>query len=457
MPDLIIRGGTLVDAGGRRDADLVIDDGRIVDVAAYPGGAAEEIDARGLHILPGLIDVHLHFNEPGRTEWEGAATGSRALAAGGGTVFFDMPLNSSPCTITPADFDRKRTALESASITDFGLWGGLVPGHVGDLEEMAARGVVGFKAFMCASGLPEFPRADDATLLDGLREAARLGLPVAVHAESEELTGSPRGRGARDFLDSRPVVAEIEAIQRALLFAGEARAKLHIVHISSGRGVVMAAEARARGVDVSIETCPHYLYFTDEDVERLGVVAKCAPPLRAAADRDALWNALLDGHVTIVASDHSPAEPSLKTGDFVSAWGGIAGVQSTLAVLLHRALQPPQPNGENELRALTVERIVDLVATEPARRFGLAGKGRLTPGADADVMLVDLQQSYTLSASDLHQRHKASPYVGASFHGRVRRTIRRGETIFADGRITARTRGRLVRPTPLERGQQHTR
>src|SRR6185295_710602 len=222
------------------------------------------------------------------TEWEGAGTGSRALAAGGGTTFFDMPLNSTPCTVNAREVDRKRAALEASSITDFGLWGGLVPGSVGDMADMAARGVVGFKAFMSSSGLPEFPRADDVTLFDGLCEAARLGLPVAVHAESEELT---RGlaeritaRTVRAFLDSRPVVAELEAIQRALLLAREAHAPLHIVHVSSGRGVAMAAEARAHGVDVSIETCPHYLFFTDEDLERLGVVAKCAPPLRSAAD-----------------------------------------------------------------------------------------------------------------------------------------------------------------------------
>jgi allantoinase len=469
VPDLIIRGGTLVDASGRRDADLVIEDGRIVDITLEPPAGAGEIDARGLHVLPGLIDVHLHFNEPGRTEWEGAATGSRALAAGGGTLFFDMPLNSSPCTITPDDFDRKRAALEAASIADFGLWGGLVPGHVGDMAEMAARGVVGFKAFMCGSGLPEFPRADDATLLDGLREAARLGLPVAVHAENDELTAAPRGRGARDFLLSRPVVAEVEAIQRAVLLAGEARAKLHIVHVSSGRGVVMAAEARARGVDVSIETCPHYLYFTDEDVERLGVAAKCAPPLRPAHEQDALWRALTDWQVNIVASDHSPAEPAMKQGDFVSAWGGIAGVQSTLAVLLDRgrhlhdrprsrtwdpaSAAAPDPQDAHR-RRLPLERIVDLVATEPARRFGIAGKGSLTPGADADLMLVDLQESYTLAAADLHQRHKTSPYLGATFRGRVCRTIRRGETIFLGGRITAQTTGRMVRPATIERRQR---
>ncbi|MEO8075098.1 MAG: amidohydrolase family protein, partial [Acidobacteriota bacterium] len=249
------------------------------------------------------------------------------------------------------------------------------------------------------------------------------------------------------------------AIQRAVLLAGEARAKLHIVHVSSGRGVAIAAEARGRGVDVSIETCPHYLYFTDEDVERLGVVLKCAPPLRSALEQEALWTALLDGQVNIIASDHSPAEPALKRGDFVSAWGGIAGVQSTLAVLLEQGhhLRRRRPDHVTQRRRLALERIVDLIATEPARRFGIPGKGCLTAGADADLILVDLRESYTLAAADLQQRHKTSPYVGDSFQGRVRRTIRRGETICADRQITARTGGRLVQPASIERRRQHTR
>src|SRR5262249_10176038 len=221
-------------------------------------------------LFPGLIDVHVHFNEPGpHTEWEGVATGSRALAAGGGTLFFDMPLNSVPCTVTAREFDRKRAALEAASVTDFALWGGIVPGNLSQMAELADRGVIGFKAFLCHSGLEEFPRADDLTLWEGLREAARLGLPVAIHAENHELIQSlgrrmmREGRlGIRDFLLSRPVIAELEAIQRATFLAGEAGAKLHIIHVSSGRGVALAAEAKMRGVDVSVETCPHYLSFT---------------------------------------------------------------------------------------------------------------------------------------------------------------------------------------------------
>jgi allantoinase len=447
MAKLVVRGGAVVTPDAVFPADVAVEDGWIAGVGPELPGAAREIDARGLFLFPGLIDVHLHFNEPGRAEWEGAATGSRALAAGGGTLYFDMPLNSTPCTVNAREFDGKREALEQSSITDFGLWGGLVPGSLSAMAELAARGVVGFKAFLCDSGLPEFPRADDLTLADGLREAARLDLPVAVHAENHELVQAlsrrmaAQGRlGVRDFLQSRPVVAEVEAIQRAALFAGEAGAKLHIVHVSSGRGVAAAAEARARGVDVSIETCPHYLFFTEEDVERLGAIAKCAPPLRDSAEQASLWEKLLGGVVDLVASDHSPSTPEMKSGPFWQAWGGIAGVQSTLAVMLEHG---------HHRRHLPLERIASLVAAEPARRFRLARRGRIAPGSAADLALVDLGASFTLKREDLLQRHPLSPYLGARFRGAVRQTIRRGELIFDRGTITAQTLGVLVRPTPL--------
>jgi allantoinase len=428
MADLVVRGDT---------EDIAIEEGKIVAIGPDLPGAVAEIDARGLHVFPGLIDVHLHFNEPGRTEWEGAATGSRALAAGGGTLFFDMPLNSTPCTVNAEAFDRKRAALAESSITDFALWGGLIPGNVPEMAELADRGVVGFKAFLCDSGLPEFPRADDQTLLDGLREAARLELPVAVHAESQELTQGDRS-SVKAFLASRPAIAELEAIQRATLLAREAGAKLHIVHVSTGRGVALAAEARAQGVDVSIETCPHYLFFTEDDVKRLGAIAKCAPPLRNAADQDALWTQLLAGAVDIVASDHSPAPPGMKSGDFAQAWGGIAGVQSTLPVLLDRG---------HHCRKLSLERIGALLSGEPARRFRISGKGRIAVGMDADLALVDVFRSVQLRPEHLMQRHRLNnPYLGSTFRGCVMRTIRRGETIFASGEITTRSGGKFVRP-----------
>ena len=448
MIDLAIRGGTVVTADVVLRADIGIDGEAIVAVGGSIGVSRDEIDASGLTIFPGIVDAHLHFNEPGRTEWEGAATGSRALAAGGGTVFFDMPLNSTPCTIGIADFDLKQAALEAASVTDFALWGGLVPGRIDALPGMAARGVVGFKAFMSDSGLPEFPRADDETLLTGMREAARLGAIVAVHAESEEITKGLARRSsagdARAFAASRPVVAEIDAIQRALLFAEETGAALHIVHVSSGRGVALAYAAKARGVNVSIETCPHYLFFTEDDLETLGTIGKCAPPLRSAGEQQRLWSELALGHVDLVASDHSPTEPALKARPFSQAWGGIAGVQSTLAVLLERG---------HHGRQLPLDRIGRLLALAPARRFGIARKGALAPGFDADLALVDLHAPFTLAADDLQQRHKTSPYAGRAFRGRVRRTIRRGETIFQDGQITATTRGRLL--TPSASGAHH--
>jgi allantoinase len=445
MTDLVIRGGKLVTPSGLLHADLAIESGIISAVGPELPGAHEEIDARGLTVFPGVIDVHLHFNEPGHTDWEGAASGSSALAAGGGTLFFDMPLNSSPCTVGASEFYEKREALERASITGFGLWGGIVPGNRQNLAELDECGVVGFKAFMSDSGLPEFPRADDLTLYEGMREAARLGLPVAVHAESQELTSMLARRAAaegrnsiRDYLESRPVFAEVEAIRRAAVFALETGAKLHIVHVSSGKGVLAAAEARARGADISIETCAHYLYFTEDDLLRLGAAAKCAPPLRSSAERDALWATLLDGVLDIVASDHSPSPPAMKMGaDFFRIWGGIAGVQSTLAVLLDEGYHR---------RGLPLAAIARLTSAEPARRFSIGAKGTLEPGTDADLTLVDLTAVHELATESLFQRHRISPYLGRTFRGAVRRTISEGRTIFADGRVVTRGGGRLVRP-----------
>jgi allantoinase len=344
--------------------------------------------------------------------------------------------------VTATEVMRKRAALEASSVTDFGLWGGLIPGAIGEMAGMAAEGVVGFKAFMCDSGLPEFPAVDSDTLAEGMREAARLGLPVAVHAEDEamtrRLTLAMRGAEAREYLASRPVAAEVSAIGRAVDIAARVGAKLHLVHVSSGSGVAAAVEAKARGVDVTIETCPHYLYFTEEDLDRIGVAAKCAPPLRDGHEQNTLWQELAAGRVDIVASDHSPSDPALKrAGDFRASWGGIAGVQSTLAVLLERGVDG---------RRLRFEQIAALLAARPAARFQLRSKGSLAVGRDADLLLLDPSRSYTLDAGRLLQRHKTSPYLGESFTGEVVRTIRRGETIFCEGKVIAKTRGQFVRP-----------
>ena len=445
--DVIIRGATVVGAAGERRLDVGVADGVIAALGPeLEGPSTQEIDAAGLHLLPGVVDAHVHMNEPGRADWEGFATGTRALAAGGASAAIDMPLNAHPPTVTAAAFDEKCRCLERSAFVDMAIWGGLIPGSVDAMDELAARGVVGFKAFMCSSGIDDFPGSDDLTLYEGMCRAASLGLPVAVHAESEAITAglARRARDAgrtamRDFVASRPAVAELQAIARAIVLAQESGCALHVVHVSTGRGVAEIAAARSRGIDVSCETCPHYLTLTEEDAEALGNVAKCAPPLRPREENDALWRALADGTLPMVASDHSPAPWALKsTDDAFAAWGGISGCQTMLALLL----------GEGAgARGLPLDLIAEATSGYVARRFRLPGKGRLAPGADADLVLVDLTVSEELSAADLQYRHRHSPFVGRTLGARITRTLVRGRTVFADGRIVGRAAGRLLTAT----------
>ena len=453
MPDqdLIIRNANVVRPDDTVRADIGVADGRVIYVGQHaPGSCREEIDASGLYAFPGGLDIHVHFDEPGRTEWEGLASGSAALAAGGMTTFFDMPLNSSPVTIDAETFDAKHEAARASSLIDFGLWGGLVPGNLDSLEELFNRGAVGFKAFMCYSGIDEFPPVDDLTLMEGMRRCHELGSILAVHAENEQITrrlaqrARAAGRvGPRDFLESRPVIAELEAISRAIMLAAETGCPLHIVHVSCARGVLLVAQARAEGIDVSCETCPHYLVLTEDDVEQLGAYAKSAPPLRGAGDRDGLWSLIADGRLTIVASDHSPGPPDLKQGDdFFAVWGGFSGCQSTLQLLLAYGHQS---------RGLPLAKIASLISREPASRFNISHKGAVAVGLDADVILVDLAYAGTVAVDDLLYRHKQSGFVGARINGRIRRTIVRGVTVLKDGEIVSPPIGSLVRPAGRRR------
>ena len=446
--DLIVRHGTLVTPTEVQQADIAVADGRIVAITPdLTGTSKHDIDATGLHIFPGVIDAHVHFNEPGRTHWEGFATGTKALAAGGTTTYFDMPLNAHPPTLDAASFDLKCAAAQASSLVDFALWGGLVPGNISHMADLAERGVIGFKAFMSNSGIDDFSSVDDLTLYEGMVQAAKLGKIVAVHAENDAITGNlahraiEQGRtGIQDYLASRPIIAELEAIERAILMAKETHCSLHIVHVSSGRGVRLVAEAQAQGIDVSCETCPHYLVLSEDDMEALGAIAKCAPPLRSHEEREALWQQVLTGNVPMIASDHSPAPADMKTdANFFRVWGGISGCQSLLSLLLTEGY---------EYRSLSLESISFLTAEYVAQRFGLlAHKGRLVVGTDADMVLVDLQSRNVLQSIDLFYRHQHSPYVGNLLRGRIVQTLVRGNTIFREGIFVSEPIGRLLRPS----------
>jgi len=434
--DLVIRGGTVVTSSSIGLADVSVKGGRISAVGPNLDVEAEqEIDAAGLHILPGGIDSHVHFNEPGRTEWETIASGSWALAAGGYTAFVDMPLNNLPVTIDGAAFDLKLEAATRSSVVDFGFWGGLVPGNLDRLEELANRGVIGFKAFMCPSGIDEFPACDERTLREGMKRIAELGSILLVHAEDPSKLLEPKGTTARDFLESRPWEAELSAVHSAIAWAREAGCPLHIVHVSWVPSAALIQVARENGADVTGETCPHYLLYSEDDLERLGGLGKCAPPFRSAGSLEAMWTSLAEGWLQMVVSDHSPSTLELKQGEnFLRIWGGISGCQSTRQLLLaqHR---------------LDLRLIAALTSTNVAERFGLNHKGDVAPGFDADLWLVDLSHEDVVRKEDLLYRNPFSAHEGQPIRGRTVRTLVRGQTVFDEGRRVPGSTGRLLTPT----------
>ena len=404
------------------------------------GTARSEIDASGLYALPGIVDAHVHFNDPGRTEWEGWTHGSRAAAAGGTTTVIDMPLNSLPPVLDGASFDRKRAAGERGSMVDFALWGGLTGPDPMPLRELAERGAVGCKAFLCDSGVPEFAALADASLEPAFRAAASAGLLVAVHAEDDAIiaaaTARVRGEGRREpaaWAASRPAQAEVRAITRACDAARAAGARLHVVHLSAAEGLGAIGLARAAGTDVSVETCPHYLVFDEADVAREGPWLKCAPPIRDAENRDLLWGALLEGRIDLVSSDHSPCPESDKDrgrDDIFAAWGGVNGAQSLLTALLTEARR--RSDGI-DLRAV-LGFLAWRLAAKPAQRFGLwPRKGTIAAGSDADITLIDAARQWTFDPAAVQTRSGRTPYGGRTYDGAVVRTIVRGVTVYADG------------------------
>ena len=436
--DLYLKNGRFITETGESYSGVTIQDGKIVQLVRgeVAIAAREEIDLDGRLVLPGLVDDHVHFNEPGREHWEGYTTGTMAAAAGGVTTVMEMPLNATPPTINLQNLQNKQAAVSNKAVIDYALWGGLVDNNVAELSDLHTGGVIGFKGFMSNSGV-DFARIDDDVLYAGLREAKALGNLVAVHAENEYVTAllgqELRAAGRTDraaWYESRPPATELEALNRAIYWAGVTGGRLHIVHVTLAAGMQAAQTAKAAGVNVTVETCPHYLTFDEADFVRIGPAAKCAPPLRSRDQVEALWNCVLSGMVDTIASDHSPCpwadkEPGMD--NIWQAWGGISGVQTLLPVLLTEGVHK---------RGLALPDLVRLISGNPARIFGLyPRKGSLLPGADADLVVVDLEAEWELTADDLFYKHKHSAYVGSRFKGKVERTLVRGKTVYADGRI----------------------
>jgi allantoinase len=437
-PDLVIRARSVVLPDGVRPAAVGIRDGTIVEVLPYDGAvpAGETVvlgDDEAL--LPGLVDTHVHVNEPGRTGWEGFATATRAAAAGGITTIIDMPLNSIPPTTDAAALRAKREAAAGQIHVDVGFWGGAVPGSLGRLAGLHEAGAFGIKVFLIDSGVPEFPPLDDAGLERVLRLAAELGSVVIVHAEDAaaiEAAPPAGGPGYGAFLRSRPAAAEVTAIARVIELARRTGARAHVLHLSTADAIGMLADARRRGVSVTAETCPHYLALAAEDIADGATQFKCCPPVRERANRERLWRALRDGIIDIVVSDHSPCPPSLKRlelGDFDAAWGGISSVQVALPVVWTRARARGHGLGD----------VARWMAAGPASVAGLAGKGRIAAGMDADLVAFAPEDSFIVRPDRLHHRHKLTPYDGQRLHGVVRRTWLRGETVSGE-----RPAGRLL-------------
>jgi allantoinase len=425
--DVVLRSQRVVLPDGVRPAAVAISDGRIAAIEDYE--AIPGLDLDGLALLPGLVDTHVHVNEPGRTEWEGFATATRAAAAGGVTSIVDMPLNSLPPTVNTEALAVKRRAAEGKCAIDVGFWGGAVPGNEADLEPLHEQGVFGFKAFLADSGVPEFPPLDAAGLRTALSTVDALFI---VHAEDPgELREAPASLHYSDFLSSRPDDAEVAAVRNAIEAAERAGARLHILHLSSAKVLPLISEAKRRGVRVTAETCPHYLTLEAEQVPDGATQYKCCPPIRDHANRDALWQGLSDGTIDLVVSDHSPCTPDLKRGDFAAAWGGIASLQLGLPIVWTEARE----------RGHDLADVVRWMAASPAKLAGMRHKGRIAVGCDADFTVFAPEQRFVVDPARLAHRHPVTPYADRVLTGVVTATWLRGEPVDGPPRGRLLTRG----------------
>jgi allantoinase len=434
--DLVLRSLRAVLPEGVGPAAVAVRGGRVAAVGDYRAAFAApvDLDLAGTALLPGLVDTHVHVNEPGRTRWEGFASATRAAAAGGVTTLIDMPLNSIPPTVDVPALAVKREAAEGKCFIDVGFWGGAIPGNTAALRPLHKKGVFGYKCFLADSGVEEFPALTVPEMRAALREIARFDGLLIVHAENAEaLAAAPSSTRYRDFLASRPSAAEDSAIAAVIDAAREYSARVHILHLAAAEALPRLKAAKAEGVRVTAETCPHYLTFSADEIADGATQFKCCPPIRAAADREALWAALDEGLVDIVVSDHSPSTPDLKrldSGDFAAAWGGISSLQLGLSAVWTGA----------RARGFGLADLTRWMATRPAELAGLPAKGGIAVGCDADLVAFDPDAAFTVDPAALHHKNPVTPYAGRELHGVVRATYLRGEP------VTAAARGRFLTP-----------
>ena len=440
--ELVFRSRHVITPEGARAAVVCVVGGRVTAVLPYdtpvPAGP-QLVDCGNDALLPGLVDTHVHVNDPGRTEWEGFWTATQAAAAGGITTLLDMPLNSLPPTTTPAHLDTKRAVAQEKAHVDTGFWGGAVPGNVDQLRPLHEAGVFGFKCFLSPSGVDEFPELDQGQLTAALSEIAGFDGLLIVHAEDpQHLRGAPEAHGQlyADFLASRPRLAENEAVARLVTLARTLDARVHVLHLSSSDALPLIAEAKREGVRITVETCPHFLTLTAEEVPDGATEFKCCPPIRERANQDALWAGLADGTIDCVVSDHSPCTAELKSGDFGKAWGGISSLQLGLPVIWTAARE----------RGHDLADVVQWMSAAPAALAGLRAKGAIAPGRDADLVVLAPEETFTVDPAELHHRNQVTAYAGRTLHGVVRSSWLRGEQITDHGRTIQRV-GRLIERT----------
>ncbi len=446
--DCIIKNGQIVTGELTFLGSIGVKDGKIAGIALQEQdleGAEEIIDASGKYVMAGVLDAHVHFNDPGRSHWEDWRCGTMAAAFGGTTCVADMPINSIPALIDEKAFNEKLAQAKEKANIDYIFWGGLVDDNLNELSKMHQKGVVGYKAFMSSSGV-EFTTANDAILYEGLKYTAGTSQFIGVHEENDMVTAyygrkmREAGRGdALSWVEARPEIQELEAIRRFLFWTEKSGGNGHLCHVSVPEAFDEISQAKEKGVCVTAELCAHYLWFTQDDFAKKGPILKCAPPLRSKACKEKLWQKVLEGKVDMITSDHSPCteEEKEKGKDNIwNAWGGVAGVQNIVHVLLTEGVHK---------RGMSLNQMTRLLSANPSKRFGIYGKkGIIAPGADADLMIIDPDKKWTFTESDIYTKCKISPYVGETFHGKVERTIVRGRTVFDNQPVPAAGYGKYA-------------